>query len=71
MKIGIFADVHGNLFAFENIYRELKKDSLFGEEKNATNNTKQDRFRCFGTRALNPGDFSLASSIAGSFDFSD
>ena len=26
MKIGIFADVHGNLAAFENIYRELKKE---------------------------------------------
>jgi len=26
MKIGTFADVHGNLFAFENIYRELKKE---------------------------------------------
>ena len=26
MKIGIFADIHGNVFAFENIYRELKKE---------------------------------------------
>lgn len=26
MKIGIFGDIHGNLFAFENIYRQLKKE---------------------------------------------
>jgi len=26
MKLGIFADIHGNLFSFENIYRELKKE---------------------------------------------
>jgi putative phosphoesterase len=27
MKIGIFSDIHGNLFAFENIYHELKKEA--------------------------------------------
>ena len=27
MKIGIFSDIHGNLAAFETIYRELKKES--------------------------------------------
>jgi predicted phosphodiesterase len=27
MKIGIFSDIHGNRFAFEKIYRELKKES--------------------------------------------
>ena len=26
MKIGIFSDIHGNLYSFENIYRELKKE---------------------------------------------
>lgn len=26
MKLGIFADIHGNLFSFENIYFELKKE---------------------------------------------
>lgn len=26
MKIGIFSDIHGNLHAFENIHRELKKE---------------------------------------------
>jgi predicted phosphodiesterase len=26
MKIGIFSDVHGNLYAFESIYNELKKE---------------------------------------------
>jgi putative phosphoesterase len=26
MKLGIFSDIHGNLFSFENIYHELKKE---------------------------------------------
>ncbi|NIM10368.1 MAG: hypothetical protein GTO45_00125 [Candidatus Aminicenantes bacterium] len=26
MKIGIFSDIHGNLYAFENVYNELKKE---------------------------------------------
>ncbi len=26
MKLGVFSDIHGNLFSFENIYRELKKE---------------------------------------------
>jgi predicted phosphodiesterase len=27
LKIGVFSDIHGNLFAFENIYKELKKEA--------------------------------------------
>jgi len=27
MKIGIFADIHGNIYAFENVWKELKKET--------------------------------------------